>query len=351
MPALDFLLPGSLRERTGGTIYDRHITAGLSARGWNVAVHSLDPAFPFPSRAALDAACGLLAALPPGRLVVFDGLVLGAGSAELTRASDHLTRVALVHHPLALEAGLDTAARRTLGDAERAAWAKMQRIIVTSRWTARRLAADGVPAEQLRVAEPGTERPAGVPARSDATGTVNLLCVASLTPRKRHGLLFDALARLQRSDWRLRCAGSTAKDPATAAALDRQIERLGLGRQIELLGELAGAALEAEYRSADLFVLASDLEGYGMAAAEALVHGLPVVATAGGALADTVPPKAGVLVPPGEPGTLAEVLEALLADAGRRAELAAGARAAGAALPSWDQAAAAFAAALDRLAA
>lgn len=349
MAALDLLLPGALAARTGGTIYDRRITEGLTARGWSVTVHSLDPAFPLPTPAAITAARMVLEALPPGRLVVFDGLVLGPGADQLVAAAERLCRVALVHHPLALEGGLDAPVRQRLQDAERAAWARMRRLIVTSRWTAAALADAGVGAERIRIVEPGTAR-AGL-ARGSQGGELNLLCVASLTPRKGHAVLFDALARLTAHEWRLRCAGSTERDPATAAALAAQIERLGLGGRIELLGELSEAALAEEYDAADLFVLSSELEGYGMAAAEALAHGLPVVATAAGALRDTLPPAARVLVPPGDRTALATTLAELFTDRARLEQLAAAARLARDALPSWDDASATFAAALEDLAA
>jgi glycosyltransferase involved in cell wall biosynthesis len=346
--ALDLLLPGALAARTGGTIYDRRITKGLTARGWSVTVHSLDPAFPLAPPAAIAAARTVVESLPPGRLVVFDGLVLGPGTDGLVGAAAPLCPVALVHHPLALEGGLDASVRRQLQDAERAAWARMRRLIVTSRWTAAALAEAGIDAERIRIVEPGTARASL--ARGSRGGGLNLLCVASLTPRKGHAVLFDALAGLTAHEWRLRCAGSTERDPRTAAALAAQADRLGLGGRIELLGELSEAALAREYDDADLFVLSSQLEGYGMAAAEALAHGLPVVATAAGALRDTLPPAARVLVPPGDREALAAALAELFTDRARLEQLAAAARLARDALPSWGDASAAFAAALQDLA-
>jgi glycosyltransferase involved in cell wall biosynthesis len=120
---------------------------------------------------------------------------------------------------------------------------------------------------------------------------------------------------------------------------------LGLDSRVTFTGALDDASLVEEYRQADLFVFPSRFEGYGMVAAEALAHGLPIVATRTGALPDLVPPEVGVLVPPEDPKALGGVLERLLADEGLRRRLAAGSRVAGMRLPTWSQAARTFAAA------
>jgi len=86
-----------------------------------------------------------------------------------------------------------------------------------------------------------------------------------------------------------------------------------------------------------------------MALAEALAHGLPVISTTAGAIPDTVPASAGLLVPPGDTGAFTEALRRFLDEPALRARLAAGARKAGARLPDWPQAVAGWAAALDRL--
>jgi glycosyltransferase involved in cell wall biosynthesis len=168
-----------------------------------------------------------------------------------------------------------------------------------------------------------------------------------VTPRKGHAVLLEALAELRDRRWHLTCAGSVTRDAATFAALEHQLERLALRARVSFLGDLDADALEREYERADLFVLASYLEGYGMALAEAVARGIPVVSTTAGAIPETVPPSAGVLVPPGDSRALAKALAPLLDDEEARARLAANARAAAAALPTWRMAAERFAAALD----
>jgi glycosyltransferase involved in cell wall biosynthesis len=221
-------------------------------------------------------------------------------------------------------------------------------VIVTSPQTRRDLAAYDVADARVGVVLPGTE-PAPL-ARGSGGPDVALLCVASLTPRKGHLVLLEALAALRELPWRLTCVGSPERDPACARAIACAVERHGLGDRVRMVGEQPEAGLQPFYEAADLFVLASHHEGYGMVLAEALARGLPIVATSAGAIPDTVPPTAGILVPPGDPPALAAALRRLLLEPALRRDLADGARAARARLPGWADAARAFAAELQRAA-
>ena len=354
---IDFVVPGDIRTLTGGYIYDREIIAGLTERGVGVALHSLDASFPTPTPGALRAARAAFAGLATGRVVVIDGLALPGLDRLLDDEARRLVLVALVHHPVALETGLDPFEAERFAALERRALQHAQRVITTSQWTARTLAADGVPISKLRVVEPGVDRrkPRGSsdpPAVAGAAGPhdiLNLLCVGTLTPRKGHAVLFEALNELRDRHWHLTCAGSLLRDPQHVAALQHQIERFSLRRRVSLLGDLDRDALERQYARADVFVLPSYLEGYGMALAEAVAFGLPVVSTTAGAIPETVPANASVLVAPGDSRALAKALAAVIDDPARRAVLAANARAARASLPTWATAATKFAAALDGL--
>ncbi len=345
MPKLEFLLPGDPATRTGGYLYDRRIAEGLTNLGWQVRIHALDASFPHPSAAALAEATGILGDLPAGSRVVIDGLALG-GMPESVQAERHRLRlIALIHHPLAEETGLGSDTRARLRRDETQALAAVRRVIVTSASTARALEDYAVAPEAVVVVEPGTDSvPASTPQDHPPW---HLLCVATLVPRKGHAVLCDALASLRDRPWRLTCAGSTERDPATAAALRQRIARLGLGDRVELLGEVADTHLQQLYRQAHLFVLASFHEGYGMALAEALAHGLPVVSTRAGAIPETVPPQAGLLVPSGDVPGLAQALEQVLSQPAKYEWLREGARRARAALPTWSQACARFARAVS----
>ena len=349
-----FLAPGDWQSATGGYIYDRHIARGLRAAGWTVDVRSPGDMFPLPDDAARAQAGGVIAALPDGALVVADGLAFGALPEVVAQHAERLRWVALVHHPLSFESGLSPGERTALFDSERRALAHARHVIVTSPSTARALAAFDVPAARIRVIEPGTD-PAprahgGGAVASAGEGALCLLCVATVTARKGHAVLLGALAGLQDRPWRLHCAGSLTRDADTVAAVRDAAARHGIADRVVWHGEVDAARLAALYAAADLFVLPSFHEGYGMALAEALARGLPVISSAAGAIVDTVPADAGVLVPPGDAAALRAALHGAMDSPTQRASLAAGACAAASKLPTWPVASARFAEVLDTVA-
>jgi len=339
-----FAIPGALDSPTGGYGYDRALIAHLPAQGWEAVHLPLPGGFPLPDRAALAAAEAALAGLPDGALVLADGLAFGAMDAAAAREGGRLCLIALVHHPLADETGLPPPEAARLSATEARALAAARAVICTSHATAERLTRGfGVPPHRLTVAEPGTA-PAP-PARGSGADPL-ILSVGSLTPRKGHDLLISALAGLADLRWRARIVGA-APDPTTAAALAAQIAAAGLEGRIALAGPVADIA--AEYAAADLFALASRHEGYGMAYAEALAHGLPVVATRVGPVAGFLPPAAGALVPPEDAPALRAALAPLIADPAARRTAAAAARAAGLRLPRWEDTAATVARVLEHV--
>lgn len=348
MRAVTLLVPGELSTPTGGYVYDRRIAAGLRALDWSVEVRTLDAGFPFPSAAAREHARRMLASLSDGTLALIDGLALGALPELAEAEAARLRLIALVHHPLAAETGLAPATAAALAASERRALRAVRHVVVTSRATAAGLDAYEVPRERIEVIVPGTDPvpPAGGSGGAD----LRLLCVGSLVPRKGHELLLEALAPLAGERWRLECIGSLTRDPHTVQRLRARIEALGLGERVQLLGELDAPTLAAHYRSADAFVLATLYEGFGMAVAEALARGLPVVSTETGAIAELVGSDAGLLVPPGDVAALRAALRRLLGDAPLRAALSAGALRARERLPRWPDACARMAAVLERIA-
>ena len=341
---LDFIVPGDPAQRTGGYLYDAHIVTELRRLGWTVAVHGLLGRFPEADATARDALERTLATLPSGRLVVVDGLALGGLPEVAIRYGCRLRLVALVHHPLADERGLSLARRHCLLASERAALAAVGRVITTSPWTARRLADFGLQPSRVSTVEPGVT-PLAL-ARADGEPP-RLLCVGTVSPRKGQDLLVRALARLRDTPWHCDCIGSSTRDPDFAGAVAGLIHEAGLDDRIQLHGECDDAHLRAAYAGADLFVLPSHYEGYGMVVTEAISAGLPVLTTTGGALSETLPPGAGIAVPPDDVDALTEALAALIGDRARRHALREGARKARAALRDWPQAGAEFAAALS----
>lgn len=344
-----FLVPGPLDQLTGGYLFDRHVIEGLRKTGREIAVIELPGEFPNPDDTARAAASRALAALSDNAVAVIDGLALLGFEGCLDHEANRLRLVAFLHHPLADETGLSEREQRRVAALESRLLRPMRGALCPSESTARRVARYGVARERIAVTPPGTAKPTRLPRRRPARGTVDFLCVASLTPRKGHLVLVEALAAIAERDWRCRCIGSLTRDPATAAAVRYEIGRRGLKGRIDLAGEWPPERLGEAYGDADAFVLPSFHEGYGMACAEALAYGLPVIATSAGAIPETVPATAALLVPPGDAPALGEALQRLIDEPALRARLAAGARRAGARLPDWPQAVAAWGAALDRL--
>ncbi|MFN3416644.1 MAG: glycosyltransferase family 4 protein [Caldimonas sp.] len=343
MPRCTLLLPGDLDTPTGGYRYDRALVHGLRQAGWRVDVLSLPGDYPWPTAAAEQEAARAVAALPDGECVLADGLAFGALPGLAAEHAMRLRWVALVHHPLALETGLLPDHQAVLRDSEARALSHARRIVVTSPTTARTLSAPGrqgwgVPPGRVEVIEPGVAPAAVATGSLAASGVPRLLCVGSLSVRKGQTELIDALAGLTDLPWELVCAGSTTRDAETTRAVRTAIERHRLTSRVHLAGVVEDEALDALYATADLFVLPSWYEGYGMVYTEALVRGLPVVCTSGGASPETVPEPARLMVPPGDVRALREALQRWLTSPRLRARLAAGARQARERLPRWEQA-------------
>ena len=338
-----FAVPGDLASPTGGYAYARHLLAHLPGCGIRVEHLPLPGGFPAPEDAALAEAADRLASVPAGRVLLVDGLAYGAMPAERLRAV-RAPMVALVHHPLALESGLAPEPRARLAVSERAALSLARRVVATSAHTARGLVGDyGVRPDAITVAEPGTE-----PARR-ARGSgepLALLAVGAVTPRKAFPLLVEALRAFDAPPWRLTIVGTLDRDPGEAARLRAAVLEAGLGDRVVLAGAVDAAGLDALHDAADLLVSASLYEGYGMALAEGIARGLPVVAASGGAAAETVPPGCGLLVPPGDAAALRDALGRMLADPAFRRGCADAAWTAARTLPRWEDTAARVAEAL-----
>jgi glycosyltransferase involved in cell wall biosynthesis len=168
-----------------------------------------------------------------------------------------------------------------------------------------------------------------------------------VAPIKGYDLLIAALATLADMPWRLTIAGDRTRNPVAAAQLDADIATYGLGNRVAVLGAVPPEAIIELYLASDVFVLASRFEGYGMALAEAIAHGLPVISTMVGAIPDTVPPGTGMLVPPNDVAALALALRRLISVRPERQRLAMNARAAATQLPTWQDSAQLFAGAIE----
>jgi glycosyltransferase involved in cell wall biosynthesis len=341
-------VPGPIDTRTGGSIYDRRIADGLRRLGWTVSVLELVGRFPFPAPDEVRAAAAALRAIPSDAIVLADGLAFGALADVVTAEATRLHFVPIVHLPLACDVGLDAETASRLREGERAALRAARAVVVTGPATLPLLDGYDVSAQRLHLVSPGTEQPARSRIPRGHGRPVDLLCVATLNPGKGHEILLRALAQVT-GDWRLTCAGSVTRHQQTTNRVQSLARDLGLGDRITLAGELDTRQLDDAYARADVFVLATLRETYGMAVAEALARGLPVVSTRTGAIADIVGEDAGLLVEPGDEAALRDALARVVSDADLRGRLTAGTAAAAARLPTWDDAAGRMAHVLQRL--
>ncbi len=344
-----FVISGDLHAPAGSYLYARKILPLLRER-LSVELCQLPDGFPLPTKAALRQTEVALAALDqPGTVFLVDWLVCGA----LPRSRLDALRqpvVALAHHPLSLEEGLCASDKALLLKTEAEALAKASHIVTPSQGAAREFQdLFDLSGSKITVAEPGILRGAR------ATGTSpgqprHIVSVGSLTPRKGFGVLIDALSEVRDLPWTVTIAGSPDLSPETAGHIRSKISRYGLDDRVRLVGQLSEAAVSALYTSGDIFALASLYEGYGMAFAEAMAHGLPVVASGEGAVRDTVPEAAGILCPAGDALAFAEALRLILSNHALRRDKAEAAWQYGQTLPSWTQTADTIAGVLESMA-
>jgi glycosyltransferase involved in cell wall biosynthesis len=283
---------------SGGNTYDRRVCGGLAELGWLVHEHGIEA----------------LERIPDDAVVLLDGLIASPAPDVLVPHAGRLRQVVLMHMPI--------------GDArERAVLEAATAVITTSRWTGRRLSElHGLPAERIHIAEPGVD-PA--PVVSGTESGEALLCVAAVTPPKGHDVLLDALATVADLSWRCRYVGSLDRDPVYAAAVRRRAN----GR-VEFTGPRTGSELDRTYAAADLLVLPSHAETYGMVITEALARGVPVIATDVGGVSEALG-DGGLLVPAGDAAALGTALQRWLGDAELRGRLRRAARERRASLRGW----------------
>ena len=330
MRRIAFVVPGDIDTKTGGYIYDKRIATGLRALGW-----------------CLDVVPPNLDTLPDGAVALIDGLALVTRGDPIGRHIGRLRLVPLIHLPLALEVGLDAVEADRRDALERRALTAAPLVVVTGRVTFEELARRGVERQRMAIVEPGTD-PAPL-ARGSQTDSVAIVTVAALTPGKGHERLLRALAAVPRSyRWTLTCAGSVDRAPQTADRLRPLVGALGLADRVTFAGELDADRLGALLDRSDLFALATLRETFGMAVAEAIARGLPVVSTTVGAIPE-IAGDGGLLVAPDDEAALAAALTRAITDAGVRGRLATGARAARGRLRTWDDASRLMAAALTRI--
>jgi glycosyltransferase involved in cell wall biosynthesis len=325
---------------SGGNAYDRRVCNGLADAGWTVHVHEVPGSWPWPDAQSYAALAAALSRIPDGALVLVDGLVASPAPEVLVPESTRLRLVALVHMPLGDER-------------EGAALSAAASVVTTSAW-ARRVLLElySLPSDRVHVAEPGVDRGELAPGTATAGA---LLSVAAVIPGKGHDVLLDALAPLADLPWQCLCVGSLERDPMFVERLRRRLVAEKMDERVRFSGPRAGAELDDSYSAADVLVLPSRAETYGMVVAEALARGLPVVAAEVGGVPEALGHGAdgtrpGLLVPPDDPPALRDALRAWLEDADLRGRLRRAARERRESLAGWSTTTSAVADVLARAA-
>ena len=282
---LHVVVPDGIDDATvpsGGNLYDRRVCNGLAADGWAVRELPVAGGWPHPDASARAALASALAAVPDGAVVLVDGLVACGVPEVVVPAARRLALIVLVHLPLGDEVGADP----VLAARERETLFAATGVVVTSPWAADRLVAQhGLDPGRIVVAAPGVD-PAPLAPGTD--GVSSLLCVGSVTPTKGQDLLVEALAGVAGRPWRCDLVGPLDRNRAYVAAVREAIARHRLDVRIRLTGPLSGARLAAAYAAADLLVVPSRAETYGMVVTEALARGIPVLTTDAGGLPETL---------------------------------------------------------------
>jgi glycosyltransferase involved in cell wall biosynthesis len=335
MTELYVILPGDIDDESrpsGGNVYDRRVCDGLAEIGWSVHEHDVAGHWPWASVSARMALTDVLAGLPDRALVLLDGLIASAAPEVVIPEAARLRLVVLLHMPLG-EGSLQGRPR------ERAVLSTVSSVITTSHWTQAWLLDHYGLDDRVHVAPPGAD-PAPLAAGTTSGG--ELICVGAVTPAKGYDVLLEALTMASDLRWLCTWVGSLELDPGFIGRLRRRAEQVGVHRRIRLTGPRTAAALDATYADADLLVLPSRAETYGMVVTEALARGIPVVASNVGGVPEALGrapdgTRPGLLVPPGDPTALGAALRLWLEDAGLRESLRSAARERRDELRGWDE--------------
>lgn len=328
MSAVHFVVPAGIDDParpSGGNVYDRRIARGLAAAGWTVYLHQIPGSWPWPDASALQALAAAVGGMPDGALVLLDGLVASSAPEVLSCSAGRLRLVVLVHMPLGQER-------------ERTVLSAATSVVTTSAWARQALLTlYSLPSHLVHVAEPGVDSAELAPGTEEGGA---FLSVAAVIPGKGHDLLLDALAPLAALRWHCLCVGSLERDSTFVDGLRRRLLDSGLDGRIRFSGPQAEAELARSYAAADVLVLPTRMETYGMVVAEALARGLPIVAADVGGVPEALGhgvrgTRPGLLVPPGDPAALHDALRSWLEDAGLRRRLRAAASERRMSLQDW----------------
>ena len=321
------LAPPSAPERSGGSIYNSRIAAVLSPRG------TLEY-----RRVRTD---GLGSMRGEYASYLFDSLYLGerdfARTLEELRQRGKVPLGVLAHLlPSMLPRFAQKERPPNVAAREAAALALFDYAVAPSTYVARTLEEREMSRKAIRVLRPGVDmNPGGARPRDE----VNLLLtVAHFTDVKNLDCLVGPLERLARLEWQWVILGDTKVEPATFRRFEAAVKKSSIGDRVRAVGSVDEREVRWWLSRASVFLLPSRFETYGLAAAEALAAGCPVVANRVGGTAEVVPDgHGGFLLEPENEAQWTKTIATLLSDRVVLEEARAAALAHGARLPRWEE--------------
>jgi glycosyltransferase involved in cell wall biosynthesis len=324
---------GETGRKTGGYLYNGHVISGLRKRGFEIEEFVAGGASPEQQRTA---ALEFGSTFDPSRFdaIVVDALARIAVFRHLDLWLASRPVVALVHELPSVAGPQHQTVARALDYEE--TLLRADRLVAVSDHGRKILLGRGVSPGRIHVVPPGFDGvPEGVGAHVQSDDPGRALCVAQWIERKGILTLVEAWTLRERKGAVLELIGETDADPDYAVLVRDAIEAAPQG-YIVVSGCVDDASLGNSYAAADLFVLPSRYEGYGIVYAEALARGLPIIACDVGPVPELVGREAAVLVRPDDREALSAALDLLLGDSKLRMRMSAAASRRASSLPRWE---------------
>jgi glycosyltransferase involved in cell wall biosynthesis len=306
---LHFLISGDINTLSGDSLYLKRLADGLHAKGHKVFIHNLPGDFPFPEENSLNQCEIIFNSIPDGELVIVENNILSAIPGIIKKYQSKYKIAGLVHLPVSLRADLTILQKEIIAATEKEALHAIGGIVTSSHYIKNKLLAWNVDEKKIFTVVQGVD---SFPLKKKYPRLPKkLLTVANYIRNKGFSHLIKALSAHSSKDWTLECYGDKNFDREYLSEIQLLISRNKLKDRIILNGPLKREALSKVYLDADLFIQPSDFEVHGMALSEALMHGLPVVASTGGAITDIVPSNMAKLFKPSDVYALQSILEEL----------------------------------------
>jgi glycosyltransferase involved in cell wall biosynthesis len=343
---IGLVIYGNLEILSGNYLYDRKLVDYLKSQGDEVEVVGL-PWHGYARNLLQNWSAGLDRRMAEVSADVWlqDELV----HPSFFRLNQQLKRklnaplVSIVHHLRTSESEHNAVAMPMYRQVERAYLHSLDAFVFNSHTTQQVVEKElGGPARGV-VATPGGNRLSGlslaaVEKRCHMPGPLRLVFVGNLIPRKGLHTLIEGLAQLRPENWVLDVVGRQDIDPDYTRGVKTHIRKYGMENRIRLHGSLPDAKLQQVLSRAQVFIVVSSYEGYGIMYLEGMSFGLPAIASTGGGAHEIVQDgKTGRLVKPGDAAGIATAVHDYCHDRKLLHAHSLGARSAFDTFPTWQQ--------------